>query len=691
MRRSIRTPLSPATISQTRVKLATVASQSHLTVSKPGKMELPPMRPLYRSAMILLVASAPLIATTSCRPAATGLMQSSAARGSVAPTVQANDNRLPAGTLRDGTLRINLTISMARWYPEAEGGPFVDVAAFGEEGRPPQIPAPLIRVPLGTTVVATIRNSLSDSTVYVYGLVAAEPGQATSRSASKSAADAIVLRPGESRTVRFAVGSPGTYLYHATLGSVNRFVLRPLPAELRRMGEREQLSGALVVDSLNARADERIFVMNIWAGPEDSAGYRRTLTINGKSWPHTERIDATTGDSLRWRIVNGSTRNHPMHLHGFYFRIDSRGTGRSDTTYAPADRRLAVTEALSAGQTMSITWSPERPGNWLFHCHTLFHVTTEARLTSVGDTAHAGHGGDPLEHMAGLIIGISVRPSEGFVASPRGPARQLHLFVNEGKPRGDSPRAMSFVLQQGGRPPATDSMEIPGTVLVLTRDEPTDITVVNRLADATAVHWHGIELESFSDGVAGWSGANSQVASMIAPADSFVARLTMPRTGTFIYHTHLKDLEQLTSGLYGAIVVLKPGERFDPSRDHVFVTGWDGETPANNVVVNGDKTAPPMELAAGVTHRLRFVNISPAVAISASLRRDSAVVSWRRRAKDGADLPASAARVVPALQRLEVGETFDAEFTPPSAGVYTLAIAGGPAAPHRYVRKLVVR
>lgn len=54
------------------------------------------------------------------------------------------------------------------------------------------------------------------------------------------------------------------------------------------------------------------------------------------------------------------------------------------------------------------------------------------------------------------------------------------------------------------------------------------------------------------------------------------AALTLSRAGTFIYHTYLNDEEQLTSGLYGAILVLEPGDTFDSSRDHAVLVGWDG-------------------------------------------------------------------------------------------------------------------
>ena len=48
-----------------------------------------------------------------------------------------------------------------------------------------------------------------------------------------------------------------------------------------------------------------------------------------------------------------------------------------------------------------------------------------------------------------------------------------------------------------------------GPQVVLNRGEPVSIMVVNRLPEPTAVHWHGIELESFFDGVPGSAGARA--------------------------------------------------------------------------------------------------------------------------------------------------------------------------------------
>ena len=54
---------------------------------------------------------------------------------------------------------------------------------------------------------------------------------------------------------------------------------------------------------------------------------RFTFMINGLSWPATERLTYALGETVRWRVINLSSQAHPMHLHGFYFEVDSLGDG----------------------------------------------------------------------------------------------------------------------------------------------------------------------------------------------------------------------------------------------------------------------------------------------------------------------------------------------------------------------------
>ena len=573
------------------------------------------------------------------------------------PVVVANDNRTPAGELRADTLRIQLVVKMGRWYPEAADGPFIEAPVFGDEDKAPSIPGPLIRVRAGTTVVATVANALSDSVLWVHGLMS-RPAKAD---------DSVSIQPGTAHTFTFESGAPGTYFYYATAGKVDQ-----------DNREREQLSGAFVVDAADSPVDDRILMINIWGEPIDSVDYDNALAINGKSWPYTERFSANLGDTLHWRIINASIRPHPMHLHGFYFRVDSRGNYLTDSTLAGDRREMVVTKHMLRGSTMEIKWSPNRPGNWLFHCHFTPHVNEGARL---GFREHHGdmHGGtDPTQHMSGLVVGITVNdPQHSYRSAKSGVrVRKLRMYADERPATPSSELVTSYVFQHGTKPPARDSVEPGGRLLLLTKDEPTEVTIVNRLHAATSVHWHGIELESYNDGVSGWSGAANNLAPMIAPNDSFTARLILPRAGTFIYHTHLNDIEQISSGAYGPIVVLEQGMKFDTEIDHLFTIGWRGpqSNPNFRLAMNGDSTPPPMTFARGRNHRMRLVNIGGAARFNFILRQDSTVMKWRRIAKDGADLVASQRTIVPARQPVSTGETFDFEWTPPAAGEYLLAV-----------------
>ena len=121
------------------------------------------------------------------------------------PAVTANDNRTPAGELRNGTLSLQLELREGRWYPENSGGPYRDVYAFAEADHAPQSSGPLIRVPQGTQIHTTIRNALPVA-ARIYGLHS-HPGDSK---------ESLQLPPGETRQVEFPAGEPGTYLYWAS-------------------------------------------------------------------------------------------------------------------------------------------------------------------------------------------------------------------------------------------------------------------------------------------------------------------------------------------------------------------------------------------------------------------------------------------------------------------------------------------
>lgn len=585
----------------------------------------------------------------------------SSAEAASVPTARPNDNRVAAGSMRDGKLRLDLDVVRAGWHPDRDVDTAVTVLAFAERGKSPTIPGPLLRVTQGTVVRATVRNLIPDSTLIVHGL-----------RAGTAPDDTILIAPGATREVVFTARDAGTFLYW---GATSWALIR------RRAGRDSQLSGAIVVDPAGSTPDprERVFVISLIDINSDTTAPPPLeeiweIAVNGRSWPHTERLAYAVGDTVRWRWVNASDRSHPMHLHGFHFRVMSTGTGDADSVYTPEQTRLAVTELVEPGSTFSLEWIPRREGNWLVHCHMIPHIVPfpsradDARRHDVHDqTRH------PFESMAGLVLGVT---TTGVDVAPtsREPARSnLRLLVQQR----DTGRYMrrGFVLQRGADP-RPDSVEVPGSPLVVTRGEKASVTVVNRLSEPTSIHWHGLELQSVFDGVAGYSGIGASRAPLIVPGDSFTVSFTPPRAGTYMYHTHMDEEDQLGAGLYGPIIVLEPGEKYEPETDILFIVGLARTARGRAPALNGTPSPTPRALEAGVTYRLRFINLLLAAPASIRLAAaDSSSARWRLVSKDGAAVTGAAMR--DARLRMGVGESYDFEWMPP-AGDFELYL--GPAA-----------
>lgn len=190
---------------------------------------------------------------------------------------------------------------------------------------------------------------------------------------------------------------------------------------------------------------------------------------------------------------------------------------------------------------------------------------------------HEDHG----NHMAGMVLGITMIGERKPVPA-HGRARKLRLVVRERPARNDVPAGFGYQLDENHR-------LTPEPPIILERGQRVEITVLNQLREAATVHWHGMELESYYDGVDDRGAHGNQVTPMINPGASFRVRFTPPRAGTFMYHTHLHDQAQLSGGLYGPLIVVEAGAKFDPQHDHVVVLSRDGPGPSEGpVLFNAD-------------------------------------------------------------------------------------------------------
>ena len=115
---------------------------------------------------------------------------------------------------------------------------------------------------------------------------------------------------------------------------------------------------------------------------------------------------------------------------------------------------------------------------------------------------------------------------------------------------------------------------IPGPTLRFTEGEYAKIKVTNKMDMETSVHWHGLLLPNFYDGVPYLN------TPPIAPGESFTYEFALKQSGTYWYHSHTMLQEQ--SGVYGSIVIEPKTKTLDYDSDLVIVlSDWTNDKPMN--------------------------------------------------------------------------------------------------------------
>ena len=603
-----------------------------------GRIRAAPTMYLQNRVYFVIVFAAVFFAGARCK--------SVHAEDSAVPGIAANTNQHAAGVLTGGELTVELEIREGTLYPEDESGPNIQVYAFGERGKQLQVPGPMIRVPQDTRIHVTIHNLIVRD-VQIHGMHS-RPGKDE---------DTLEVTSGATRHVTFTTGAPGAYYYWATAGG-DTVGGRPYK-------EDSQLHGAFIVDPPGTVAPDRVFIIGTWRDRQLPQESFDVPMINGKSWPYTERLEYPVGSEVRWVWLNPSGLVHPMHIHGSYFRVVRVGDAEHNDPVPPSRIREVTTNFMAIGGTMTMLWKPAHTGRWLFHCHILTHMSPETSAFHHMEMHHGVRQTDPLKHMAGLVMGITILPRNGAPVAHKPPKaeRKLQMLIVKDK---SNPKKLSYSVLESGH--ATQTGGGPGPTLVLTRNQTVAIHITNQLDEPTSVHWHGIELESYYDGVPGWGGDGPKVSPMIMPGKSFDAVFAPPRAGTFIYHTHFNDMAQLSSGLYGALIVVPEGTTFRPESDKVFLLSRNGKRKDGELLLNGSTTPAPLELRAGVQYRLRFIDILANNSIVINAVQEGKPIQWIPVAKDGADLASVQSVATPASFTIAPGETYDFAFTPEKSG-----------------------
>jgi manganese oxidase len=180
------------------------------------------------------------------------------------------------------------------------------------------------------------------------------------------------ITAGETAKYEFTLRQHGTLMFHAHHD------------EMTQMGM--GLIGMLIVHPRNPSPDYRVdrdfsLMISEW---DIKAGTARpntlemndfnVLTLNGKVFPSTAPLVCKTGDRVRIRLGNlSATDHHPMHIHGHQFRVAA-----TDGDDIPLSAQWPESTVLvGVGQTRTIEFIADAPGDWPFHCHMTHHTMNQ--------------------------------------------------------------------------------------------------------------------------------------------------------------------------------------------------------------------------------------------------------------------------------------------------------------------------
>lgn len=115
---------------------------------------------------------------------------------------------------------------------------------------------------------------------------------------------------------------------------------------------------------------------------------------------------------------------------------------------------------------------------------------------------------------------------------------------------------------------------IPGPTLNFTEGDYAVISVTNEMDVETSVHWHGLLLPNYQDGVP------YLTTPPILPRQTFTYRFPIIQSGTYWYHSHTMLQEQ--SGVFGSIVIQPKIKTENYNKELVVVlSDWTNQKPKN--------------------------------------------------------------------------------------------------------------
>jgi manganese oxidase len=262
----------------------------------------------------------------------------------------------PTEVLADGTKVFDLTMEIGDW--EVAPGKVVKASTFNGT-----VPGPMLDLAVGDKVEVRVKNDLPMATdVHWHGVNVANGNDGVAPLTQD------LIEPGKTFTYSFTTDEPAVAMYHP-----HAHGYRLLP---------DGMFGVVLIGDVRLPLGQTVGLEAIPADVEVSQEIPLVLndsgvigySLNGKSFPATQPYTAKVGDWLLVHYYNEGTQIHPMHLHQFDQIVVAKDGYPLDAPYT------ADTVNVAPGERYTVLVQIDRPGAWVWHCHILPHVESEAGM-----------------------------------------------------------------------------------------------------------------------------------------------------------------------------------------------------------------------------------------------------------------------------------------------------------------------
>ena len=224
-----------------------------------------------------------------------------------------------------------------------------------------QTPGPTIEAVEGDRVKIFVTNKLPEQTaVHWHGVLLPNGMDGVSGLTQKG------IQPGETFKYEFTLKQHGTFMYHSHgdemvqmgLGTMGFFIIHPK----NPTGPKIDRDFAIFLNEWFVEPGTKTPNPNVMTD-------FNIFTFNSRAFPGTAPLVAKTGDRVRIRFGNVGQESHPIHLHGYNFKVVATDGG----DIPESAQWPETTVVIFPGQTRTIEFVANIPGDWAMHCHRRHH------------------------------------------------------------------------------------------------------------------------------------------------------------------------------------------------------------------------------------------------------------------------------------------------------------------------------